>query len=292
MRIVGDTCADVFSPQFAGLNVHRVPLTFTLDGKVYRGGIDIDSEGFYRLIAATTSFPTTSQPSVGDFAEVYRELAKKDPEIISIHVASALSGTYNSAVAAVELVPEAHVTVIDSKTVSGPLGWLLESAGLAAKAGWSREQIVALVNEIAPQTSFIFTVPTLRYLIHGGRISHWKGLLGTALGVKPIIGIDNQTGKLTPAGQARTMKAAIETMAQHIAVKTKTGEPVRTQILHGNNPEAVKDLHDMLDKRFNCTWLPAGAIAPVLGAHTGPGVVGVFFAPMSAFAKVPGNPWQ
>jgi DegV family protein with EDD domain len=292
MKIVGDSCADVYDGQLDGLDVSIVPLTFTLDGKVYRNCIDIDSEGFYKLITSTASFPTTSQPSVGDFVEVYRDLAKTDRDIISVHVSAALSGTYNSAVAAAQLVPEANITVYDTKTVSAPLGWLVDVAARAAKAGWDRERIIALLDRVQPQSDFVFTVPTLRYLIHGGRISHLKGLLGTALGVKPMIGVDTTTGKLTQAGQARTKTAAMEGIVAHIGKKHARGSALRMQILHGDNPDSAALLRGLLDKTYTCTWLPDGSIAPVLGAHTGPGAVGAFYAPTSAFADVPGDPWR
>ena len=291
MQIVGDTSADVFAGQMDGLNVHYVPLTFMLDGKVYKSSVDVDSEGFYRLISATTSFPTTSQPSVGDFVEMYRHLAERDPEILSVHISSALSGTYNSAVAAAQIVSEAHVTTYDSKTVSAPLGWQLEAAARAARAGWDKERILALLARMTLETSFVFTVPSLKYLIHGGRISHLKGLLGTALGVKPVIGVDNQTGLLTQAAQAHTMKAAMETIVALMTKKYDRGTAMRVQVLHGKNLDAAEALRSLVDQSFECTWMPTGAIAPVLGAHTGPGVVGAFFGPMSLFRDVPGNPW-
>ena len=291
MQIVGDTSADVFPGQLDGLNVQLVPLSFTLDGKVYRSGIDVDSDGFYRLIAETPSFPTTSQPSVGDFVEVYHRLAATDPDILSIHISSALSGTYNSAAAAARLVPEAHVTLYDSKTVSGPLGWQLEAAARAAKAGWDTQRILALLQKMTIETSFVFTVPSLRYLIHGGRISHLKGLLGIALGIKPLIGIDSQTGMLTQAAQARTMKQALEMIVALMGKKHAPGSALRVQVLHGNNPEAAATLRTLVDKQFKCTWMPTEAIAPVLGAHTGPGLTGAFYGPMDLFREVPGNPW-
>jgi fatty acid kinase fatty acid binding subunit len=287
MKIVGDMCADLFPEQLVGLSIPLVPLTFTLDGKVYRGGLDMDSDAFYRLISATPSFPTTSQPSVGDFVEVYRRLAAQDRDILSVHVSTGLSGTYNSAVAAARIVSEANITVYDSKLVSAALGWLVEAAGRAALAGWSSERIVAMLDSIVPQIGYIFTVPSLRYLIHGGRISHLKGLLGTALGVKPLIAGDTKTGLLAQAGQARTMKAALEGIISHIAKKHARGSALRVQVLHGSNPDAMQTLHDLVNQEYDCTWMPSGAITPVLGAHTGPGLVGVFYAPVTAFAEVP-----
>ena len=288
MQIVGDTAADIFPEQMAGLNITLVPLTFTLDGKVYRGGVDVDSEGFYHLLEHSTDYPTTSQPSVGDFVEAYRKVAASDPDILSVHIASALSGTYNSAVAAVDLVPEAQIQVWDSRLVSGPLGWVLEAAARCAKAGWTKEQTIALLEELQRETHIVFTVPSLKYLIHGGRISHLKGLFATALGIKPLIGLDNALGSLTQEGQARTMKRAIPALVEHISKTYAPGTGMRMQVLHGDNPEAAETLHELLDRQFACSWLPTGSIAPVLGAHTGPGVVGAFYAPVALYARMPG----
>jgi DegV family protein with EDD domain len=292
MQIVGDTCSDMFAEQKAGLDITLVPLTFTLDGKTYRDGVDVDSEGFYRMISATTSFPTTSQPSVGDFVEAYKRVAANDSQIMSIQISSALSGTYASAAAAVEHVPEAKITVYDTKTVSGPEGWLVEAAARCAKAGWDAPRIIALLDKIQPQQEFIFTVPGLRYLIHGGRISHLKGLLATALGIKPLIGVEHEHGSLTQEGQARTMKSALHALVTFMNKKQAPGSTLRAQVLHGDNPEGAEQLKAFIAAQYDCVWMPTGPIAPVLGAHTGPGLIGAFFAPLSAYDDVPGFPWK
>lgn len=292
MHIVGDTAADVFPGQMDGLDVHLVPLTFALDGKVYKSGVDVDAEEFYRLISSTSGYPSTSQPPVGAFVEVYRHLAQTDPEILSIHVDSVLSGTYNSAVAAAQLVPEAHITLRDSKTLASPLGWQLEAAARAAQAGWDVRRVLALLDKIARATSVVFTVSDLGYLIHGGRVSHLKGLAATALGIKPLIGIDTTTGVVYQAGQVRTMQRALEAIVTFVGKKHAPGSALRMQILYGSNLEMADALHRLLDARFNCSWLPSGAVAPVLGAHTGPGVVAAFYAPAAVFDEVPGKMWQ
>src|SRR5512136_2845812 len=106
MQIVSDRGMDMMPEQMAGLDIHLVPLTFTLDGKTYRSGVDIQPDEFYRLLSGTESFPTTSQPSAGDFCDLYRKLAAADPEILSIHISSGLSGTINSARAGAGMAPE------------------------------------------------------------------------------------------------------------------------------------------------------------------------------------------
>ena len=125
MQIVTDSGTDLglSESEKAELNIHIIPLIVTLDGKLYREGVDIQHKDFYPLLEASGNLPTTSQPSAGEFAEIYRRLALRDPEILSIHITSGLSGTFNSAQAGAKLVPEANVTHIDTKTLSGASGW-------------------------------------------------------------------------------------------------------------------------------------------------------------------------
>ena len=158
MQIVTDSGTDIgLSPEEAAeLNIHVVPLKVTLDGKTYREGIDIQQEEFYKLLENTDELPVTTQPSPGDFADLYRELAKTDPDILSIHMSSGLSGTHNSAVLAAEMVPEANITLVDTKTLSAAAGWQVVAAAKAAKAGWKVENILKLIATIGKQvTAFI-----------------------------------------------------------------------------------------------------------------------------------------
>lgn len=287
MQIVSDRGMDLSPEQMAGIDIHLVPLIITLNGRSYRSGVDIDPQEFYRLLAADDHYPTTSQPSAGDFVALYRQLAATDPDILSIHISSGLSGTVNAALAAAEMVPEANVTVVDTKTLSGAQGWQVEAAARAAKAGWPRERILELLARISAATDTIYTLQTLKYLIHGGRISHLKGLLASVLRIKPLIGVEKEQGTYIQCGQARTLNGAVRKLADHVAATHPPGSALRLQVLHGHNPEGAAMLRERLEQLFDCTWLPTGPIAPVLGAHTGPGLVGVVYAPQAAFADLP-----
>lgn len=287
MQIVSDRGMDMATEQMKGLDIHLVPLTLTLDGKTYRSGVDIEPAEFYRLLAGTESFPTTSQPSAGEFAEVYRRLAATDPDILSIHISSGLSGTLNAARAGAALVPEARVTFIDTKTLSGAEGWQVEAAARALKAGWSLEKILPLVERVRDATNTIYTLGELKYLIHGGRISHLKGLLGSVLNLKPLIGVEKIEGKYASISQARTLDKAIQKIAEHIATLVPPGTALRAQVMHAYNPAGAEKLTQAMDAMFKCEWLPVGPIAPVLGAHTGPTLVGVAYAPIATYPQLP-----
>lgn len=287
MQIVSDRGMDLAAGQMQGLNIHLVPLTLTLDGKTYRSGVDIQPEEFYRLLGATASFPTTSQPSPGDFADLYRELARTDPEILSIHISSGLSGTLNAAQVGAQMVPEAHVTFVDTKTLSSAEGWQVQAAARAAQAGWATGKILELLDKIRAATDTVFTLAELKYLIHGGRISHLKGLLASMLSIKPLIGVEKVEGKYANYAQARSFEKAIYAIADHIAAQYAQGIALRAQIMHAFNPNGAELLRSRMDEMFKCTWLPMAPIAPVLGAHTGPSLVGIVYAPLDQFPELP-----
>ena len=283
MHIVTDQAMDLSATEEAKLNIHTLPLTIVLDGKTYVGKKEIDYVKFYQTLTDTGAFPTTSQPSPGDFADVYRTLAKTDPDILSIHISSGLSGTYNSARVAAEMVPEAKVTVMDSKTLSCPFGWQVQAAALAAQAGWAMGDVIKLVDQIRENQQTLFTLGDLKYLIHGGRISHLKGLLASMLNLKPVIGVAKDDGKYYNWGQAPTLKRAIYRMAEIVAQKFTDNVPLRIQLMHGNNPEGVAILKERISSMFDCYFDETVAVAPSLGAHTGPSVVGIGIAPLHIF---------
>ncbi len=279
MQIVTDNAADLAPGQLQGLEIHVAPLRIELAGRSYLSGVDLQPEEFYQLLSQTEAFPTTSQPSAGDFAALYRELAKKDPDMLSIHISSGLSGTIEAARAGAALVPEARVTFFDSLTLSCPLGWQVEAAAVAASAGWPLERIIQRLESIRQKATGMFTLPVLKYLIHGGRISHLQGLVASLLSIKPIISVDKISGKYISLGQEVTFKRAINKLAELVTGTFAEGSRLRIQLLHANNLEGLEILRQRLDQLFKCHYLPPSPIAPVLGAHTGPGMVGLCFGP-------------
>jgi DegV family protein with EDD domain len=289
MKIVTDSGTDLSlsREQTAELGINIVPLTVTLDGKTYHESVDIGIEEFNRLLALTSSYPHTSQPAVGDFVDMYKRLAATDPDILSIHMSSGLSGTFNAAQTAAKIVPEAHITHIDAKTLSAAAGWQVEAAARAAKAGWIKEKILALIANISAATDSLYTLKDLKYLVHGGRISHFKGLLASMLDLKPLIGVEKEKGTYVQRGQVRTFQKALEGLVDLMARQHAPHSALRVQVRHSFNPEGAGILRELIDKRFNCTWLPISHLSAVLGAHTGVSMVGVAYAPVAAFSAMP-----
>ena len=275
MQIVTDSAADLSTAQLEEMNIHTVPLSIQLDGKTYRSGIDLQPAEFYSLLSQTESFPTTSQPSPGDFAALYRQLALTDPDILSIHISSGLSGTLSAARTAAGLVPEAHVTFFDSKTLSSPLGWMVQAAAYALRSRWTVEQILDRLRLMQTKTQGLFTLDSLKYLIHGGRISHLKGLLASMLRIRPIIGPEKINGVYATFAQELTWKRALNRIPEVVGSMFSEGQRLRVRLLHGQNPEGVEFLRQAISRKFICQFDPVAVVAPVLGAHTGPSLVGL-----------------
>ena len=163
----------------------------------------------------------------------------------------------------------------------------MEAAARAAKAGWPKERILALMERISAASDSLYTLKELKYLIHGGRISHMKGLIASVLNIKPLIGVEKVNGTYVQLSQVRTFKRAVKGLVDLMAKQHAPGSALRVQVLYSHNPEGAAMLRELVDQRFDCTWLPVGPMSLVLGAHTGPSMVGVGYAPLAAFADVP-----
>ncbi|MDD2471565.1 MAG: DegV family protein [Dehalococcoidales bacterium] len=289
MQIVTDSGVDTntSSRELEEYGIHVVPLRVTLEDRTYREGLDISKEEFYQLLASSKELPRTTQPSPGEFAELYRKLAEKDPDILSIHMSSGLSGTYQSAVLASQMVPEARITHVDTKTLSAPAGWQVEAAARVIRAGWALDKVLELVKSVSHATETLFTLEELKYLIHGGRISHMKGLVAAVLNIKPVIGVEKEKGTYVQMAFLRTFKKAIKGVVDIIEKKHAPGSQLRVQVVHAQNPEGAALLQEQIADRFSCTFLPKVAMSLVLGAHTGPSMIGVAYADASIFSSIP-----
>ena len=283
MKIVTDSGTDTRCMNPKGLEIHEVSLKVNIGEKMFLDGQGVDLENFYSTMDSSDILPKTSQPSAGEFAELYRKLAKEDKDILSIHISSGLSGTVNSAEAAAKMVPEANVTVFDTKTLSIGAGWQVMTAAKAAAAGWTKEQIVPLLSRISKSTRTIYTLQELKYLINGGRISHMKGLIASILNIKPLIGVDNEKGNYTQMGQSRSFKTALQGLVNLIGKTIKPDEAMVAQVVHAANPEGAESLKSQVDAAFKTVWYPICQLSLVLGAHTGSSLVGISYAPASVF---------
>jgi len=287
MQIVTDSGSDITIEDAKILNIHMLPLKIDLDGKSYKAGVDISPDEFFDLMDHASGMPVTSTPSIGEFQELYRELAKTDPEILSIHISSGLSATSNTAVQAAKLVPEAKITVLDTLTLSAGTGWQVLAAAKMRDAGAKLPDVLEKLRQIQSVTKTYFSLPTLKYLIAGGRIGHLKGLLASLLGILPVIWVSNVDGKYYDVAKKRTFIKAIEEIPNLVLKDHPAGTVLQAQICHASFPDGARMLKEALDKVFKMEWLPDVHLGTALGAHTGRGLTGVIVAAKDQLPSLP-----
>ena len=285
MKIVVDSGMDMSKDLIQKYDITMVPLTLMLEGKTYIGDKDITNEEFYAALEKTDAYPSTATPSPGQFAEIYRKIAKEDPDILSMHISSGLSSTIEAARSGGGMVPEANITYIDTKGLSISFGWQVEIAAKAIEKGYSFDKIKTLIQKVAENSNVMFTLSDLRYLIHGGRISHLKGLLASVLKIKPIITVTKDDGVYETVTQQRTMTKAMSSIVDKL--KEKFGnQKLRIQLVHTGNEENLEFIRNLIEQKLNAVFLEPLAVATALGAHTGPTLVGVGFGPQSLFEEI------
>jgi DegV family protein with EDD domain len=249
--------------------------------KTYLDGITLTPDKLYQLYQENPSeISKTSQPSVGDFADIYN---KYDEEIISIHLSSGLSGAYSSAVNAAKLVDENRITVIDTKTVGPALGWIVETAARGVQKKWSKERILEAIEEVRKNTITMVSFSDLKYLINSGRISHLQGIMASVLKIKPIIGMNESDGRYSNLGKEITVQKTINKMSSLVANRFGNVK-IRIQLMHGNNLPKAADLQKTMLSLIDGIENKLMTITPVLGAHAGPTVIGVAAMPESVYA--------
>jgi DegV family protein with EDD domain len=279
MKIVTDSAADLTQEEIETLGITVAPLEIQFpEGTVYSE--DISRDDFYtRLRAMWPQIPSTSQPSSGVFASAYKRLAQLKENVLSIHISSGLSGTINSArLGAAEMV-EIAIDHVDSMTLSGGERFQVLAAAFAARAGRSKEFILERLSRIRQSTEVIYTLETLAYLAKGGRIGRVQALAGALLHLKPLINVDKKDGKYSTVGKERTMQRALTSITEYL-LKTYGSKPLWVTVLHGQIQDQADLLASMLQTKLNVAKIEILRISPVLGVHTGPGIVGVAVVPM------------
>lgn len=225
IKIVTDSTWDFDESIRKEHDIDVVPLYLTIKGKRYREGVDISNEEFYEIMKSAERFPQTSQPTPSDFVETYKKLLKDFEKILSIHISSKLSGTYNSAlIAKNEIDKDDRITVIDSKNASGALGLVVYIASLLKKEGKTFNEIVDNIKKILDKVFTIFVLDNLKALEMGGRIGKAKYLLGTILNFKPVLVLKN--GVIEPFGSGKIMGTnyLISTVLKFLKENYKGGE--------------------------------------------------------------------
>jgi len=270
-KIVTDSLSDITSDVADELGITVVPLTVLFGRESYLDRVTISTDEFYRRLITEDTLPTTTQPPPSAFAEVYSKLAEETDEILTITLSSKLSGTYQSAVSAVEMVQDkCRVEVIDSETAAMALGLVVIAAARASREGAGLDELVDFVHDSLARCRFMFYVDTLKYLAKGGRIGKAQGLLGSMLSFKPILTV--KEGEIHPVTRFRSKAAGIEYLYNFVTSFQRVEE---IAVEHTTLPEEADRLVDRISGAFPGALIRRAVVSPVLGTYGGPGAIAV-----------------
>ena len=280
--VMTDSCCDLTDQMARELELEVLPLTMHMDGENYPNdlaGTAISNQEFYKRLRAG-KIATTSAVNVGQFQEAMRRVLQSGKDIVCVCFSSALSTTYQSAVIAADDLrpefPEAEIHVVDSLSASLGQGLLLYLAVQQKRAGLTAAELAKWVEDNRLSVCHWFTVDDLNFLKRGGRVSATTALLGTMLSIKPIMHTSDE-GKLVPVGKARGRKAAIKTLLDKIGTWGIHPENQTMFICHADCEEDAKAVAQTIKDRFGTPTVHINYIGPVIGSHTGPDTMGIFF---------------
>lgn len=270
VAIVTDSTADLPPQLVKSRPITVVPLTLHFEGRSLLDGVDIRPSEFYRRLPKATTHPTTSQPAPGRFAETYSELLATYDEVVSIHISEKLSGTYASAVQGAEMTDKNRVHVIDSEVVSMSLGLITLAASQLASHGADGASVISKVTELRESVQTYFSVATLEFLRRGGRIGRASALLGSVLQVKPVLCL--RDGLVTPLERVRTFDRALNRIVE-LTREMDHGKGICVIVGHADAEADAERVSRELEPIAETLMIQP--LGPVVGAHAGPGVVGV-----------------
>jgi len=278
VAFVTDSTADLRADLVMARGIEVVPLTVTLDGKDYRDGVDITAAEFYERLRPNST-TSTSQPSPALFAETYKALLRDHDEVLSLHIAERLSGTLASAQQAAAEVGEGRVHVVDSKVVSMALGLLCLVATAVLEEGGDAQEAIAEVERVRDSLRAYFTVGTLEHLRRGGRIGRASEMLGSVLQIKPVLML-SPDGEVAPLERVRTRERALARVMELVR-GVDTGQGLCAIVAHAAAEDTAERFARDLDGVTDT--LLVQPLGPVVGAHAGPGTVGVACYPAELF---------
>ncbi len=276
--IVTDSTADLPEKDAKDLNITVVPLNVHFGEETYLDWVELKPEAFYERLRKTEDLPRTSQPSPGDFAKVYEELGGPEDTVISMHISAALSGTYQSATMARDMVEKKDIEVIDTKVTSMGLGLIVMKAAKAVQEGKNKEEVLEIIHYYMQESQIFFLVDTLEYLQKNGRIGKAAAFLGGLLNVKPILSLKD--GHIVPVEKVRGSKKAMVRMVEILQERIPAEKKIVGAIVHGSAPDKAAALAGELEKAYESPEVIVTSVGAVIGCHTGPGLVGLLFAPV------------
>jgi DegV family protein with EDD domain len=275
IKIVTDSTADIPADLMERYDMRTVPINIQFEQETFRENIDIDRPTFLEKLEVC--MPTSSQPAPGQFLEIFEPLVAEGHSILTVTVTSKHSGTYQSAMLAKSMLPDAEIGVFDSLSISIGTGYHALEAARAAEKGQSMAAIIQRLEGIRAKTHLYFTPATLKYLQRSGRVGTLAGVLGALLSLKPIIKTDD--GTLEVAQRIRTRAKSLDRLIELTTEAVGTSEPVRLGIIHAEVPDEAEALRARLEEQFNVAEMLVVPLACSLTVHGGPGIIGIISMP-------------
>ena len=271
VKIITDSTSDIPVSGVSDLDIEVVPLNIHIGQDDFKHGVDIGTDEFYTKLLTGSQLPKTSQPSPGEFLDVYNKFLDKSDAIVSIHVTSKLSGTYNSAIQAKsELNTTKPIEIVDSATVSMALGLIVIRAAKLAKEGGTLEQVVKEIDECSRKSEVLVVLDTLEYLAKGGRIGKASALIGSILSVKPILTVAD--GVVDTFGKARTFTKAMNSLEEAIKGFTPVTD---MSVFYSTDKNISDDMIGRLSGIVEADRLVVSRIGPTVGTYAGPKAIAV-----------------
>lgn len=254
-------------------NIHMIPLNVIFGEESYQEELELKVEDFYIEVKNRPNLPSTSQPAIGQFVELYENLGKEYDAVISIHLSSGISGTYQGALAAADMVDNIKVYPFDSEISAMIQGFFVLEAAEMAQEGKAPEDIMARMEEIKLTKRAYFMVDDLSHLQRGGRLSSAQAIVGSLLQVKPLLHFVDK--KIVPFEKIRTRKKAIKRIFELFEEDASKQQPMRAVLIHANREEEVQAYKAELQEKYPHVEFYISYFGPVIGTHLGEGAIGL-----------------
>ncbi|BDG45762.1 MULTISPECIES: DegV family protein [Parageobacillus] len=272
--IVTDSTAYIPKDVRDRLRIRMIPLSVAFGGETYREEIDISAEQFYEKVKQHKELPTTSQPAVGEFVELFTSLRDEGYDaVISIHLSSGISGTYQGALTAGNMVDGLKVYAYDSEISCMAQGFYAIEAAKMALDGKSPEEIIARIDEMKKTLRAYFMVDDLAHLQRGGRLTGAQAFIGGLLQIKPLLHFENKV--IVPFEKIRTRKKAIKRIEELLAEDAAKGVPLKAAIIHANRPDEAEQWKQQLSSLYPNVEFTISYFGPVIATHLGEGALGL-----------------
>ncbi len=275
VALVTDSTASLPRNLVEKYRIRVAPQTLVWGEETFRDGVDITPREFYRRLATAKVLPTSTQPQVVEFVNIFRELIENGYDVLAVVISSKLSGTYQAAMQAKEELGSAPIEIVDSHTTAMELGFHVLAAARASEEGAALAECKAIAEKAQEHTGVILTVNTLEFLHRGGRIGGASRWFGTALRIKPILEV--REGIVQPLEKVRTRRKAVARVAEIVVERTGGHTPVRLAGLHANAEEDARWMLEQASRQLNPVEALVSDVSPVVGTHVGPGTVALAY---------------